>query len=146
VVVERTSPISGRLDVFDRVLDKGIVIDAWMRVQLIGLDLLTIEALVVVASLPRYQESSESLGLAGLPPLRGARRRRHAVTSANRIDGISPKAHKNGRTPPPQRYGDDAYDFPRPRSERESTARSTETHPTGEDFATLRAGKEARHG
>jgi len=96
VVVERTSSTSSQLELFDRVLDRGIVIDAWMRVQLIGLDLLTIEALVVLASLPRYLESSESLGLAGLPPPRGARR--HAVTSTNLIDGISPKAHKNRRT------------------------------------------------
>ena len=127
MVVERTSPTSSQLEVFDRVLDKGIVIDAWMRVQLIGLDLLTIEALVVVASLPRYLESSESLGLVGLPPPRGARR--HGVTSTNLIDGISPKARKNRCTTPPERDADDASDSPGLRSERESIYRATGTHP-----------------
>ena len=38
----------------DRVLDKGIVIDAWVRVSLVGIDLLTIEARVVVASIESY--------------------------------------------------------------------------------------------
>ena len=38
----------------DRVLDKGIVIDAWVRLSLVGIDLLTIEARVVVASIETY--------------------------------------------------------------------------------------------
>jgi gas vesicle structural protein len=40
--------------VLDRVLDKGIVIDAWVRLSLVGIDLLTIEARVVVASIETY--------------------------------------------------------------------------------------------
>jgi gas vesicle structural protein len=44
------------IDVLDRVLDKGIVIDAWMRVGLIGLDLhlVEIESRMVVASIDTY--------------------------------------------------------------------------------------------
>ena len=42
------------IEVLDRVLDKGIVIDAWVRVSLAGMDLLTLEARVVMASLETY--------------------------------------------------------------------------------------------
>ena len=40
------------IDVLDRVLDKGIVIDAWVRVSLAGLDLLMLEARVVITTPP----------------------------------------------------------------------------------------------
>ena len=43
-------------DVLDRVLDKGIVIDAWIRISLVGLDLITVEARAVVASIATYRE------------------------------------------------------------------------------------------
>jgi hypothetical protein len=49
------------IDVLDRVLDKGIVIDAWVRVSLVGIDLLTIEARVVVASIETYLHYSYPL-------------------------------------------------------------------------------------
>lgn len=54
MVVERQPGGTRLLDVLDRVLDKGIVIDAWIRFQLVGLDLLTIDARVVVASIETY--------------------------------------------------------------------------------------------
>ena len=46
----------------DRVLDKGIVIDAWVRVSLVGIDLITVEARVVVASIDTYLKYSEAVG------------------------------------------------------------------------------------
>lgn len=49
------------IDVLDRVLDRGIVIDAWVRVSLSGIDLVTIEARVVVASIETYLEYAEPL-------------------------------------------------------------------------------------
>src|SRR5437588_365603 len=42
--VERASGGSSLIDVLDRVLDKGIVIDAWVRVSLVGIDVITVEA------------------------------------------------------------------------------------------------------
>ena len=39
------------IDVLERVLDKGIVIDAWVRASLAGIDLLTVGARVVIASI-----------------------------------------------------------------------------------------------
>jgi len=50
MAVKRTPNTWSLIDVFDRVLDKGIVIDAWVRMSLVGIDLLTVEARVVVAS------------------------------------------------------------------------------------------------
>jgi hypothetical protein len=42
------------IDVLDHVLDKGIVIDAWVRVSVVGIDLVTVEARVIVASIDTY--------------------------------------------------------------------------------------------
>ena len=63
--VERTTGGSSLIDVLDRVLDKGIVIDAWVRVSLVGIDLITVEARVVVASIDTYLKYSEAVGQAG---------------------------------------------------------------------------------
>jgi gas vesicle structural protein len=60
--VERASGGSSLIDVLDRVLDKGIVIDAWVRVSLVGIDLITVEARVVVASIDTYLKYSEAVG------------------------------------------------------------------------------------
>jgi len=59
--VERASGGSSLIDVLDRVLDKGIVIDAWVRVSLVGIDLITVEARVVVASIETYLKYSEAV-------------------------------------------------------------------------------------
>jgi hypothetical protein len=65
--VERAPGGTSLIDVLDRVLDKGIVIDAWVRVSLVGIDLITVEARVVVASIDTYLKYSEPLGQ--LPPV-----------------------------------------------------------------------------
>src|SRR5438874_5105427 len=64
MAVERTSGGTSLIDVLDRVLDKGIVIDAWVRVSLVGIDLITVEARVVVASIDTYLKYSEVVGSA----------------------------------------------------------------------------------
>ena len=50
--IERTLGRNSLYDVLDRILDKGIVIDAWARVSLLGIDMVTVETRVVVATLP----------------------------------------------------------------------------------------------
>ena len=60
--VERSTGGTSIIDVLDRVLDKGIVIDAWVRVSLVGIDLITVEARVVVASIETYLKYSEAVG------------------------------------------------------------------------------------
>ena len=61
MALERVSSSTSVIDVLDHVLDEGIVIDAWVRVSLVGVDLLTIEARVVVASIQTYVNYADSL-------------------------------------------------------------------------------------
>jgi len=66
MAVERISGGSSLIDVLDRVLDKGIVIDAWVRISLVGIDLITVEARVVVASIDTYLKYADAVGLMGI--------------------------------------------------------------------------------
>src|SRR5213594_3570435 len=59
--VERAGGSTSHIDVLDRVLDKGIVIDACFRVALVGMDVLTVEANVVVASIATYLQYGEAV-------------------------------------------------------------------------------------
>ena len=63
MAVERAPGGSSLIDVLDRVLDKGIVVDAWVRISLVGIDLITVEARVVVASIDTYLKYAEAVGL-----------------------------------------------------------------------------------
>src|SRR6267143_4499177 len=67
MAVERARGSTSHVDVLDRVLDKGIVIDACVRVSLVGIaiELVTVDARVVVASIATYLEHSDAL--AALP-------------------------------------------------------------------------------
>ena len=66
MAVERILGGASLIDVLDRVLDKGIVIDAWVRISLVGIDLITVEARVVVASIDTYLKYADAVGLTGL--------------------------------------------------------------------------------
>lgn len=74
--LERPRP-SGLADVIDVILDKGLVIDAYVRVSLIGIEILTIDARIVIASVDTYLRFAEAVGRldlreddsAGLPQL-----------------------------------------------------------------------------
>jgi gas vesicle structural protein len=57
--LERPAP-SGLADVVEVILDKGIVIDAYVRVSLVGIELLTIDARIVVASVDTYLRFAEA--------------------------------------------------------------------------------------
>ena len=57
--LDRPSP-SGLADVIEVVLDKGIVIDVYVRVSLVGIELLTIDARVVIASVDTYLRFAEA--------------------------------------------------------------------------------------
>jgi hypothetical protein len=63
MAVEKTNSSSSLVEVIDRILDKGIVIDAWARVSLVGIELLAIEARVVIASVETYLKFAEAIGL-----------------------------------------------------------------------------------
>jgi gas vesicle structural protein len=57
--LERPAP-SGLADVIEIILDKGVVIDAYVRVSLLGIELLTIDARIVVASVDTYLRFAEA--------------------------------------------------------------------------------------
>ena len=61
--VQKSTDSSSLAEVVDRILDKGIVIDAWVKVSLVGIELITIEARVVVASVETYLKYAEAVGL-----------------------------------------------------------------------------------
>jgi Gas vesicle protein. len=61
--VDKVVTSSSLAEVIDRILDKGIVIDAWVRISLVGIEILTIEARVVVASVETYLKYAEAIGL-----------------------------------------------------------------------------------
>ena len=59
VRIESENDTSGIIDVLDRVLDKGIVIDAYVRVSVVGLELVGVDARVVVASVVTYLQYAD---------------------------------------------------------------------------------------
>ena len=61
--IQKSTNSSGLAEVVDRILDKGIVIDAWARVSLVGIELVSIEARVVIASVETYLKYAEGIGL-----------------------------------------------------------------------------------
>lgn len=58
--LERPAP-SSLADVIDTILDKGLVIDAYVRVSLVGIELITIDARIVIASVDTYLRFAESV-------------------------------------------------------------------------------------
>ena len=58
---QRRPDASSLAEVLDRVLDKGVVIDVWARVSVVGIELLTIEARVVVASVDTFLHYAEEI-------------------------------------------------------------------------------------
>jgi len=72
MAAERVYGGTSLVDVLDRILDKGLVIDVWVRVSVVGLELITVEARVVVASVDTYLKYAQAIGLTPLasrPPL-----------------------------------------------------------------------------
>jgi hypothetical protein len=75
--LQRAPSPSGLADVIDLILDKGLVIDAYVRIAVIGIELITIDARIVIASVDTYLRFAEQVNrldltqteLAGLPEL-----------------------------------------------------------------------------
>ena len=63
MAVEKAIGSSSLVEVIDRILDKGVVVDAWVRVSLVGIEILAVEARVVVASVETYLKYAEAIGL-----------------------------------------------------------------------------------
>jgi hypothetical protein len=63
MAVEKAIGSSSLVEVVDRILDKGIVIDAWARVSLVGIELLAVEARVVASGIETFLKYAEAVGL-----------------------------------------------------------------------------------
>jgi hypothetical protein len=59
--MERPRP-SGLADVIDIILDKGLVVDAYVRVALVGIEILTVDARIVIASVDTYLRFADAVG------------------------------------------------------------------------------------
>jgi len=60
-MVTATPNASSLAEVLDRILDKGVVIDIWARASLVGIEILTVESRVVVASVDTFLHYSEEM-------------------------------------------------------------------------------------
>ena len=60
-MVNQGPDVSSLAEVLDRILDKGLVVDAWARISLVGIEILTVEARVVVASVDTFLHYAEEI-------------------------------------------------------------------------------------
>ena len=101
--LQRAPSPSGLADVIDVILDKGLVIDAYVRVSVIGIEVLTIDARIVVASVDTYLRFAEAVNrldlgeteLSGLPELQelGAKE-----VTEHKIDEAEDKLEPDSKT------------------------------------------------
>ncbi|WP_078392697.1 gas vesicle structural protein GvpA [Shouchella patagoniensis] len=63
MAIEKSTNSSDLAEVIDRILDKGVVIDVFARVSVVGIELITVEARVVIASVDTWLRYAEAVGL-----------------------------------------------------------------------------------
>lgn len=63
MAIEKSMSSSSLVEVVDRILDKGIVIDAYVRLSLVGIELLALEVRAVIASVETWLKYAEAVGL-----------------------------------------------------------------------------------
>ncbi len=97
--VSRTSPGGGTLgEVVDRVLDKGIVIDAWAPVSLLGIEIVSIQARVVVVSVETYLKYAQLISSVTVPELEAPKKQPMKIgAGAATPAGGAPKALRERR-------------------------------------------------
>lgn len=67
MAIEKAVASSSLAEVIDRILDKGVVIDAFVRMSLVGIELIAIEARVIIASVETWLKYAEAVGLTAQP-------------------------------------------------------------------------------
>ena len=94
--MERPRP-SGLADVIDIILDKGLVIDAYVRVALLGIEVLTVDARIVIASVDTYLRFADAVGRLNLAEagaesvpelMETGRERVYKAATMGAIDGV----------------------------------------------------------
>jgi hypothetical protein len=63
MTINKSLASSSLAEVVDRILDKGVVLDAFVRVALVGIELIAIEIRAVIASVETYLKYAEAVGL-----------------------------------------------------------------------------------
>lgn len=63
MAIQKSTDSSSLAEVIDRILDKGIVIDAYVRVSLVGIEVLTVDARIVIASVDTWLRYADAVGL-----------------------------------------------------------------------------------
>jgi hypothetical protein len=94
--LQRAPSPSGLADVVDLILDKGLVIDAYVRIAVIGIELITIDARIVIASVDTYLRFAEAVNrldltqteAAGLAELRGDNDQRGGKNGGGKEKGM----------------------------------------------------------
>ncbi|HEY6152021.1 MAG TPA: gas vesicle protein GvpJ [Gaiellaceae bacterium] len=94
--LQRAPSPSGLADVVDLILDKGLVIDAYIRIAVIGIELITIDARIVIASVDTYLRFAEQVNrldltqteAAGLAELRGDNDERGGKNGGDKEKGM----------------------------------------------------------
>jgi len=99
--LQRGPSPSGLADVLDLILDKGLVIDAYVRISVIGIEVLTIDARIVIASVDTYLRFAEAVNrldltqteTAGIAELRDGGKKQETQGA---IEGVKEEARKGG--------------------------------------------------
>jgi len=102
--LQRAPSPSGLADVLDVILDKGIVIDAFVRISVIGIELITIDARIVIASVDTYLRFAEAVnrldlmesGGVGLEDLRGDSDGSSKRKARGAVEGVKEKLTGDG--------------------------------------------------
>jgi len=89
MAIETVNSSSSLAEVIDRILDKGVVIDVWVRVSLVGIELLVVEARIVLASVETYLKYAEAVGLTGQAAIPRVRGSVPGVPAASGLSGLS---------------------------------------------------------
>lgn len=63
MAIEKSTASASIAEVVDRILDKGVVVDAFIRVSLVGIELIAIEVRAIVASVETWLKYAEAVGL-----------------------------------------------------------------------------------
>ena len=111
--LQRAPSPSGLAEVLDLILDKGLVIDAYVRVAVIGIELVTIDARIVIASVDTYLRFAEAVNRLDLTQTEaaGLRELREGGGDEKKGKGMAEGAKEafsgNGREKSSARSGDD---------------------------------------
>ena len=103
--LQRAPSPSGLADVLDVILDKGLVLDAFVRVSVIGIELLTIDARIVIASVDTYLRFAEAVNrldlkqteMAGIEELRDGGKSKEKETKGM-FEGVKDALSGDGKS------------------------------------------------